>query len=127
VLSVVHPLAACAIPLGLILSGATMAEHFFERPRELFETRTSLAAVALRLGVMTVLFLLLARFAPFSEDLRHVIVVQAAMPAGFLPLVLVKHHGGHLLTAVRVVLATVVASVVLTPLWLRFGLAWLGP
>ncbi|MDB6094253.1 MAG: transporter [Verrucomicrobia bacterium] len=126
VLNVVHPLAACAIPMGLILSGATMAEHFFERPRELFEGRTSLAAVGLRLGVMTGLFLLLAKYGPFSADLKHVIMVQAAMPAGFLPLVLVKHYGGSLLTAVRVVLATVVASVLLTPLWLRVGLAWVG-
>ena len=126
VLQVVRPLAACAIPLGLILSGATMAEHFFNRPRELFEARTSLAAVGLRLGGMTLLFLLLAKYGPFSPDLRHVILVQAAMPAGFLPLVLVKHYGGNLLTAVRVVLATVVASVLLTPLWLRLGLAWVG-
>jgi len=126
VLAVVRPLSACAIPMGLILSGATMAEHFFQRPRELFERRTSLAAVGLRLGVMTGLFLLLARFGPFSPDLRHVIMVQAAMPAGFLPLVLVRHHGGHLLTAVRVVLATVVASILLTPLWLRLGQVWLG-
>jgi hypothetical protein len=125
-LNVVRPLAACAIPLGLILSGATMAEHFFDRPRELFELRTSLAAVGLRLGVMTALFLLLARFGPFSADLKHVIMVQAAMPAGFLPLVLVKHYGGNLLTAVRVVLATVLASILLTPLWLRLGLAWVG-
>ncbi|MDB6128852.1 MAG: transporter [Verrucomicrobia bacterium] len=126
VLDVVHPLAGCAIPVGLILSGATMAEHFFDRPRELFELRTSLAAVVLRLGVMTGLFLLLARFGPFSDDLRHVVLVQSAMPAAFLPLVLVKHHGGHLLTAVRVVIATVLASIVLTPLWLRLGLAWVG-
>jgi len=126
VLDVVRPLAACAIPLGLILSGATMAGHFFDRPRELFELRTSLAAVGLRLGAMTVLFLLLARYGPFSTDLKHVLLVQAAMPAAFLPLVLVKHYGGNLLTAVRVVLATVVASIVLTPLWLRLGLAWVG-
>lgn len=126
VLNVVRPLAACAIPLGLILSGATMAEHFFDRPRELFELRTSLAAVALRLGLMTGLFLLLARFGPFSADLKHVIMVQAAMPAAFLPIVLVKHYGGNLLTAVRVVLATVVASILLTPLWLQLGLAWVG-
>jgi hypothetical protein len=126
VLHVIFPLSACAIPLGLVLSGATMAEHFFERPRELFELRTSLAAVTLRLGVMTVLFLLLARFGPFSRDLKHVIMVQAAMPAGFLPLVLVKHFGGQLLTAVRIVLATVLASILLTPLWLRLGLAWVG-
>ena len=126
VLDVVRPLAGCAIPLGLILSGATMAEHFFARPRELFELRTSVAAVAMRLGVLTGLFLLLARFGPFTADLRHVLLVQAAMPVGFLPLVLVKHYGGHTLTAVRIVLATVLAAILLTPLWLRLGLAWLG-
>jgi hypothetical protein len=125
-LDVVRPLASCAIPMGLVLSGATLAEHVFGRPRELFEFRTSLAAVAMRLGVLTVLFLLLARFGPFSADLRHVILVQAAMPVGFLPLVLVKHYGGHTLTAVRIVLATVLASLLLTPLWLRLGLAWIG-
>jgi predicted permease len=126
VLEVVHALAACAIPLGLILSGATIAEHLFTKPAGLFELRTSLAAVALRLGVLTVAFLLLAKFGPFSADLKHVIIVQAAMPAGFLPLVIVKHYGGHMLTAMRVVLATVVASVLLMPLWLRLGLAWVG-
>ena len=125
-LDVVHPLAACAIPMGLVLSGATMAEHFFGRPRELFEPRTSLAAVGLRLGLLTLLFLALAKYGPFSPDLRHVIMVQAAMPAGFLPLVLVKHYGGHSLTAVRIILATVLASLLLTPLWLRLGLAWVG-
>jgi len=126
VLGVVRTLAACAIPLGLLLSGATMAEHLFTRPAELFAWRTSLGAVALRLGVLSGLFLLLARFGPFSADLKHVILVQATMPAAFLPLVIVKHYGGDSLTAVRGVLATVVASVMLMPLWLHWGLAWLG-
>jgi predicted permease len=125
-LGVVRALAACAIPLGLLLSGATMAEHLFTQPVDLFEWRTSLVAVALRLGALTGLFLLLAKFGPFSADLKHVIVVQAAMPAAFLPLVLVKHHGGHSLTAMRCVLATVVASILLMPLWLRVGLVWVG-
>lgn len=125
VLGVVRTLAACAIPLGLLLSGATMAEHLFARPAELFAWRTSLGAVALRLGVLSGLFLLLAKYGPFSADLKHVILVQATMPAAFLPLVIVKHYGGDSLTAVRGVLATVMASVVLMPLWLQWGLAWL--
>jgi len=125
-LGVIRTLAACAIPLGLLLSGATMAEHLFTRPAELFAWRTSLGAVALRLGVLSGLFLLLAKVGPFSADLRHVILVQATMPAAFLPLVIVKHYGGDSLTAVRGVLATVVASIVLMPLWLQWGLAWLG-
>ncbi len=125
-LGVVRTLAACAIPLGLLLSGATMAEQLFTRPAELFAWRTSLGAVALRLGVLSGVFLLLAKYGPFSADLKHVILVQATMPAAFLPLVIVKHYGGDSLTAVRGVLATVVASVVLMPLWLQWGLAWLA-
>ena len=126
VLGVIRTLAACAIPLGLLLSGATMAEHLFTRPAELFAWRTSVGAVVLRLGALSGLFLLLARFGPFSADLKHVILVQATMPAAFLPLVTVKHYGGDSLTAVRGVLATVVASVMLMPLWLQWGLAWLN-
>ena len=71
ILGVVHALAVCAIPLGLILSGATLAEHLFARPADLFEWRTSLAAVVLRIGVMSGPFLLLARFGPFSAYLRQ--------------------------------------------------------
>ena len=126
VLTAVSALSACAIPLGLVLSGATMAEHLFDRPRELFVARTAFAAVVLRLGLLPALFLLLARYGPFLPDLRHVLVAQAGMPAAFLPLVLVKYYGGHQLTAVRVVLATVVASVLLLPWWLHAGLAWTG-
>ncbi|MBK8856104.1 MAG: AEC family transporter, partial [Opitutaceae bacterium] len=105
---------------------ATMAEHLFTRPADLLEWRTSLAAVGLRLGVLSAVFLLLAKFGPFSAELKHVILVQATMPAAFLPLVIVKHYEGDSLTAMRSVLATVVASIVLMPLWLKWGLAWVG-
>ncbi|MCC6415521.1 MAG: AEC family transporter [Opitutaceae bacterium] len=123
---VVHALAACAIPFGLMLSGAVLAEHLGRKPRELVDLRTSISAVVLRLGVLTGLMLALARFGPFTADLKHVILVQAVMPAGFLPLVIVKHYGGHNLVAARIVVATVVVGILLIPLWLRVGLAWVG-
>ena len=125
-MAVVHVLAVCAIPFGLLLSGATLAEQLFRKQAELVDLRTTVGSVVLRLGVMTFLMLLLAKYGPFSDDLRHVILVQSVMPAGFLPLVLVKHYGGHPLVAVRVVLATVVIGILTIPFWLRFGLAWVG-
>ena len=121
--NVIHLSAACAIPLGLLLIGATLME-FFNRPRELFEVKVSLASSLLRLGVLPVLFLLLAKWLPCPDDLKRVIIVQAAMPAGILPLVIAKHYGGHSLTAVRVVIGTTVLGVFLIPLWLKVGLAW---
>jgi predicted permease len=117
--------AGCAIPLGLILIGATLME-FFARPRELFDPRVTTASSALRLGVLPVLFLLLAKFLPCPVDLKRVIIVQAAMPAGILPLVIAKHYGGRPLTAVQVVIGTTVLGIFLIPLWLRLGLAWVG-
>ncbi|CAM2896421.1 AEC family transporter [Rariglobus hedericola] len=121
--NVIHMSAACAIPLGLMLIGATLMEYF-QRPREMFDARVTLASSVLRLGVLPVLFLMLAKWLPVSDDLKRVIIVQAAMPAGILPLVIAKHYGGHSLTAVRVVIGTTVLGVFLIPLWLRLGLAW---
>lgn len=123
--NVIQLSAACAIPLGLLLIGATLME-FFTRPRELFDLRVTLAASLLRLGVLPAVFLVIAKFVPFSDDLKRVIVVQAAMPAGILPLVIAKHYGGRTLTAVQVVIGTTVLGIFLIPLWLRIGLAWVG-
>jgi malate permease and related proteins len=124
-LNVIHLSAACAIPLGLLLIGATLMEYF-SRPRELFDLRVTLASSLLRLGMLPVLFLLIAKFLPLSGDLKRVIIVQAAMPAGILPLVIAKHYGGRPVTAVQVVIGTTVLGVFLIPLWLRLGLYWVA-
>ncbi len=122
---VIHMSAACAIPLGLMLIGATLMEYF-NRPRELFEAKVSLVSSVLRLGVLPLLFLVLAKFLPCSDDLKRVIIVQAAMPAGILPIVIAKHYGGRQLTAVQIVIGTTVLGIFLIPLWLRLGIAWVG-
>lgn len=117
--------AACAIPLGLMLIGATLVEYL-GRPRELYDTRVTLASIFLRLGVLPVAFLLLAKFLPCPVELKRVIVIEAAMPAGILPIVIARHYGGQPLTAVQVVVGTTVVGLVVIPLWLRVGLAWVG-
>jgi malate permease and related proteins len=124
-LKVIDLSAACAIPLGLLLIGATLVEYF-SRPRELFDARVTPASSLLRLGVLPVLFLMLAKFLPCPDDLKRVMIVQAAMPAGILPLVIAKHYGGRPVTAVQIVIGTTVLGVFLIPLWLRLGLYWVG-
>jgi malate permease and related proteins len=123
VTGVIHQCAVCAIPLGLILIGGNLYQYL-SRPKELYEPRITIGATALRLGIFPLLFLLLAKFAPFSVDLKRVIVVQAGMPAGILPIVIARHYGGHPLTAVRVVIGTTVLGILLIPLWLKLGMAW---
>ncbi len=121
--SVIHQCAVCAIPLGLILIGATL-EPYVQRPAELFEPKVSLVSILLRLGVFPLGMLAVARVLPCSIDLKRVLIVQAAMPAGIMPIVISKHYGGHPLTAVRVVIGTTVLGIFSIPLWLRLGMAW---
>ncbi len=125
VLEVIRLSAACAIPLGLMLIGATLVEYL-GRPRGLVDARVTVASNLLRLGLLPVAFLLLAKFLPCPVDLKRVIVMQAAMPAGILPIVIARHYGGQPLTAVQVVVGTTLVGLVAIPLWLRVGLAWVG-
>lgn len=121
----IHALAVCGIPLGLIMTGVNFA-GFLKEPRGLFEPRVSLAAIALRLGILPVLLLVLAQYLPCSIELKRVIVVQAAMPTAMVPIILARLYGGHPQTAVQIVLGTTVLGIFVIPLWLRAGLAWVG-
>lgn len=121
----VHALAICGIPLGLIMTGVSLASYV-DKPRELFDAKVSIAAMALRLGALPVLLLLLAKFLPCSVELKRVIVVQAAMPTAMVPVILARLYGGHPRTAVQIVLGTTAVGIFTIPLWLKAGLAWVG-
>ncbi len=121
----IHMLGGCAVALGLLVIGATLVEYF-AAPRALVDRRVTPLACALRLGLIPLAMLAAAVFLPLPRELRQVLVVQAAMPAGILPIVIAKHHGGRPLTAVQVVLGTTAIGLFVVPLWLRIGLAWIG-
>jgi predicted permease len=125
-INVVHLCAVCAIPLGLILIGATLADIVFEKPSSLLDRVVTPAACALRMALFPFAMLLLARYLPASPELRRVIVMQAAMPAAILPIVIAKHYGGRSETAAQVAVATNLLGLLLIPFWLRIGLAWAG-
>lgn len=120
---VIHALGACAIPLGLIMTGVNLANYLGE-PRGLFEARISGAAMALRLGVLPVLLLVLAWALPCSVELKRVIVVQAAMPAAVISVIIARLHGGQPRVAVQIVLGTTALGLLVIPLWLKVGMAW---
>lgn len=120
---IIHQCAVCAVPLGLILIGAVLAE--FLKPRDLMEPRTAIASILLRLAVFPVAFLLVAVLLPVSHELKRVIVVQGAMPTGILLIVIAKHYGGHTLTSVRAVVATTAVGIFAIPFWLKVGLSWI--
>jgi malate permease and related proteins len=125
VLKTAHMLGQCAIPLGILLIGATMADyvHEFQSARGI---RLASVSCLLRLGILPVLFLLLAKYLPCSLELKRVIVIQAAMPAAVFPIIIAKHYGGDAAVALRVVLGTSLVGFITIPLWLRFGMKWVG-
>jgi malate permease and related proteins len=124
--TVISMCGACAIPLGLLLIGGTLMEYL-NRPSQLVSARITPGACLLRLAIFPACFLLLAWVLPASTELKRVILVQAAMPAGILPIVIAKHYGGQPLTAVQVVLGTTAVGLLAIPLWLQLGLSWVNP
>ena len=106
--------------MALVLIGAIVADHFDEAHGG-EAVRVVLASSAVRLGVMPVLFLLVAEFFPCSPDLKRVLVLQGAMPSATLPIVLAKHYGGDARVAVQIVLGTSLLGIITIPLWIRIG------
>jgi hypothetical protein len=120
-----HMLGVCCFPLGLVLIGATMAETAGSLRAGGGWRLMALACVS-RCGLAPVFMLVAARFLPASIELKRVLAVEAAMPAAVFPIILARHYGGDTLTAVRVVVATSTVGFLTVPLWVRFGLGWLG-
>jgi predicted permease len=123
--SFVHALAVCAVPLGLLLTGASFAPHLND-PRQLINPRIIGAAWLLRLAVLPWVYLLTARYLPLSDDLKQVLVVQAAMPTAVVSVIVARIYGGQPLVAVQIVLGTTALAVFTIPAWIKFGLAFAG-
>ena len=125
VMALVHALALCAIPLGLVLSGASLQPHL-DDPRQLVDTRVTLTAWLLRLGVLPFVYLLAARYLPGPVELKRVLVVQAAMPSAVVSIIVARIYGGQPLVAVQIILGTTALALFTIPFWIRFGLAFAG-
>lgn len=121
----VRTLGQCAIPMGVILIGATMADHLPQFGAAGGGRVMGLSCLV-RIGLLPVLFLALAKWLPCSVELKRVIVLEAAMPAAVFPIVMAKHYGGDAATAVRVVVATSLVGLLTIPLWIRFGMHFVG-
>lgn len=121
----VHALAVCAVPLGLLMTGATIAPHLND-PQQLVNPRVIVTAWLLRLAVLPWVFLLTARYAPLSAGLKQVLVVQAAMPTAVISVIVARIYGGKPLVAVQIILGTTALAVFTIPAWIKFGLSFAG-
>lgn len=121
----IHWLGGCAIPLALILIGAIMADHIGDF-HSAHGWRVMGVGVALRIGLLPLIFLLVAKFIPMTAEHQRVLVLEAAMPTAVFPVVLSKLYKGDPATAMRAVLSTAVISLVTIPLWIKVGMKWAG-
>ena len=119
--SALHMLGLCAVPTGLLVSGAVLADHM--KPGILRSGwGVTALGIVLRLGILPVFILLAAVWLPFDPALKKVLVVQSAMPAAVFPVVLAKLHGGDMPVALRVVLGTSLPALATIPLWIGWAL-----
>lgn len=121
-----HMLGQTAIPLALLLAGVTLYDQLRltheERPRY---GALSLA-VAARILVLPLLYFATARWLPMPEALRSVLILQGAMPSAMMPIVICRLHNADSRFSIQIILLTTLISLVTIPLWIRFGLAWIG-
>jgi predicted permease len=121
----IHALAVCAVPLGLLMTGASFAPHLGD-PRQLVNARVIATAWLLRLAVLPWVYLLAARYVPLPVELKQVLVVQAAMPTAVVSVIVARIYGGKPLVAVQIILGTTALAVFTIPFWIKFGLAFAG-
>lgn len=120
-LETIHLLGNCAIPLGLILIGATFADLAGD-VKLTSRLNIPITASVLRLGLLPAAFVFIAFILPLSTELKCVIAVQAAMPCGVFPIVLARHFDGSPEVALKVVLGTTLLSFITIPLWIAIGM-----
>lgn len=116
-------LGACAIPLAVILIGASIMDLI---GAERIRWDVAVLSPILRQLLLPLLMLCVARWVPMTGDLQKVIIVQAAMPAAVFTIVVSRVYGGHPPTAVLVVLATSLVSLVTVPWAIGFGIWFTG-
>jgi predicted permease len=121
----IHMLGQAAIPLGLVLTGAIIADHVGDF-HAAHGWPVIIVGCVLRLLVLPICFLLLARCLPVPVQLKQVMVLQAAMPSAVSVVILAKHYRADAPTALRVLMATSALSLITIPLWLRFGASFVG-
>lgn len=118
-------LASCSIPLSLLLVGSAISDLIavggWLRP-----FRRPVAACIVRLAILPVAFIAFAKFLPIGLELKRVLAVQAAMPCALFPIVLARHYGGHIATAVQVILATSLISIFTIPAVIGIAMKVLG-
>ena len=117
---VFETLGNCAIPLGLLLSGAIMMDLIADSSW-LRSPAIHFSAIVIRQLLMPLLMIGTALLVSFGNSMNDVVLLQAAMPAAVFPIVLVRMYSRDTTTAIQVIVSTSIAGLILIPIWLFIG------
>lgn len=125
ILSMTDQLGRCSIPIGLVLSGAIVYDcittvDFRKAWKPLF------LAVLVRMVLLPLLFLALAKYGTSTRELQEVLLLQAAMPAATFPIVMTRLFNQSVETACTIVVGTSLLGLLTIPFWMVAGAQWLG-
>ncbi|MFZ9201494.1 MAG: AEC family transporter [Opitutales bacterium] len=121
---VCHTVGNCAIPVGLILTGIYLHETL--RGFDFRKQPKVTAGFALVRFLLVPLAILAVASHVADPNLRRVMLVQAAMPAGMFTFLIVSHCKGDVSIALRGTIVTSLLCPLTIPVWIEFGRRWLG-
>lgn len=121
--TVTGQLGACAIPISVVLIGASISDLI---GTERIRWNVAVAAPVLRMIVLPCGFIAAGAVLPITVEMKRILCVQAAMPAAVFSVVVARHYGGHAATAVLVIVSTTLVSLFSAPLVIGLAMRWLG-
>lgn len=111
-----------AFPIALIMTGAAMLDLVGkEKP----SWNIIIGSILVRMVFTPMVIIACAKFIPMSDELKQVLLVQSAMPAAMVPILLAKIYGGRPVVAVQVVIVTTIVSIFSLPYIMTYGMRFL--
>ena len=116
----------CSIPMALMIIGASFYDLLKSyKPSSFY--RIEFGTIITRVLLVPSIFVLYAVYGWIPQNylwLSEILIVQAAMPAGVFPLVVVKNYNEDSQTALRTIMTTILIGIISIPIWLWVG-GWL--
>jgi len=110
----VYLAASFAIPLGLFVSGSGLMQNAKQMDIK-NDFKLIGGSILLRLVVIPVFFVIAASLIPFSLEIKKILSVMAAMPAGIFSIAILKYYGGDTKISAQIILTTTLIAICTIP------------
>ena len=118
-------IAQASVPTALILIGGTIFEELSKLRdwRQAWPNYLKICTISsvFRLGILPFVMLSLLSLFEFPDDVKKILLLQAAMPAAIMPVVMTRLYGGHPLTAIKIAVVTSFLGLISISFWISYG------